>query len=187
MGGKTIENAVWGYQAPLAGAAPIAGYLAFYWERVDAWYEEDEQIFVHPRDPYVRIDVLQSRRAVRALLGGVVLAESRRARFLFETGTRTRYYFPPEDVRRELLEPSAATTRCPYKGLATYWNVRSGDKIFPDLVWSYPEPLAEAGPIKGLLAIYDERMDALEVEGGAGGLRWPSASGRTLIVADGSP
>lgn len=172
---------MWSYEQPYAEVPYIQGYLAFYWNRVDAWYEEDEEIFVHPRDPYVRIDVRESRRRVRILLGGETLADSRRARFLFETGVVTRYYFPPEDVRRELLEPSATLTRCPYKGQASYWGVRIGGTLHPDLVWSYPEPLGEAAAIKGLLAFYHEKVDALEVEGGGDTLKWPPAHSQATL------
>lgn len=177
---------MWGYEEPYAEVPYIQGYLAFYWNRVEGWYEEDEQMFVHPRDPYVRIDVLESRRRVRIVLGGETLADSRRVRFLFETGTVTRYYFPPEDVRRELLEPSASHTRCPYKGLADYWGVRIGDAFHPELVWSYPEPLGEVGKIKGLLAFYHEKVDALEVEGGAATEKWPSAGKQATLNAGGA-
>ncbi len=118
VGDKVAENAVWGYPEPFEEVAAIKDFVAFYWNRVDAWYEEDEEIFVHPRDPYKRVDVLDSSRSVQVVVGGQVVAETRRARFLFETRLPTRYYIPPEDVRMDLLVPSETVTRCPYKGKA---------------------------------------------------------------------
>ena len=110
---RTIENALWGYPSPLPSVAEIAGYRAFYWRKMDHWYEEDEEVFVHARDPKVRIDLLSSSRRVQVVVGGEVVADSRDALFLFETGLPNRYYLPRADVRTELLEPSASRTACP--------------------------------------------------------------------------
>src|SRR5271157_4797005 len=85
VGDKVVENAVWGYPEPFEEVAAINDFVAFYWNRVDAWYEEDEEIFVHPRDPYKRVDVLDSSRSVQVVVAGKTVAETRRARFLFET------------------------------------------------------------------------------------------------------
>jgi uncharacterized protein (DUF427 family) len=165
VGDRTAENAVWGYPEPLEGAPPLADYLAFYWDRVDAWYEEDEEIFVHPRDPYHRVDVLASSRHVTVRLDGQVLAESRRPRILYETGLPPRYYLPEEDVRTDLLVDSATVTRCPYKGKAEYRSVRVGGTLHEDLVWTYPQPLPEARAIAGLLCFWNEKVElAVEVE-----------------------
>ena len=164
-GGRVAENAVWGYPVPYEEVAAIKDYVAFYWDRVDHWYEEDEEIFVHPRDPYKRVDVVQSSRPVQVVLGGEVVAETRRARFLFETRLPTRYYIPPEDMRMDLLVPSAKKTRCPYKGEAHYWSAKLGDRIFEDIVWSYPEPIAECPKIQGYLCFFNEQVDEIRVDG----------------------
>lgn len=164
--GTTIaENAVWSYAGPLAQWPEIADYVAFEWDKMDAWYEEDEEVFVHPRDPYKRVDVLQSSRHIRVVFAGQTAAESRRPRLLFETGMPTRYYLPTEDVRTDLLEASDTHTRCPYKGLASYWSVRVGDTVGKDLVWSYLDPIPECPKIKGLLSFFNERVDAIYVDG----------------------
>ena len=92
VGDRTSENALWGYPEPFEEVAEIANFVAFYWNRVDAWFEEDEEIFVHPRDPYKRVDVVQSSRPVQIVVGGEVVAETRRARFLFETRLPTRLH-----------------------------------------------------------------------------------------------
>ena len=165
VGDRTSENAVWGYPEPYDEVAAIGDYVAFYWDRVDHWYEEDEEIFVHPRDPYKRVDAIASSRPVRVIVGGETVAETSRARFLFETRLPTRYYIPPEDVRMDLLVPSDKVTRCPYKGTARYWSVKIGDQVFPDIVWSYPEPIAECPKIKGHLAFFNEHVDAILVDG----------------------
>lgn len=165
VGDRRSENAVWGYPDPFAEVAAIGEFVAFYWDRVDHWYEEDDEIFVHPRDPYKRVDVVDSSRPVRVVLGGETIAETRRARFLFETRLPTRYYIPPEDVRMDLLVPSDKTTRCPYKGQARYWSARIGERVFPDIVWSYPEPIPECPKIKGYLCFFNEQVDAILVDG----------------------
>ncbi len=164
VGDRRAENAVWAYPEPRADAAWLAGHMAFYWDAMDAWYEEDQQVFGHPRDPYHRVDVVPSSRHVRVGVGGEVLAESHRPRLLFETGLPTRYYLPPADVREELLVASSTTTRCPYKGLAAYWSVKAGGQLHADLVWSYPDPEADALGVAGYLCFYNERVD-LEVDG----------------------
>jgi uncharacterized protein (DUF427 family) len=164
VGDKVAENAAWSYAEPLPGAPPLAGYLAFYWEKLDEWFEEDEQVFGHARDPYHRIDVAPTSRHVRISVNGEVVAESSRAKALFEAGLPTRWYLPPEDVRTELLRPSDSRTRCAYKGLASYCSLRVGDEVVDDLVWYYPEPAPEVDAIKDLLCFFDEKVD-LELDG----------------------
>lgn len=164
VGDKVAENAMWGYLDPLPGREDITGYRAFYWNKMDAWYEEDEQVFKHPRDPYHRVDVLQSTRDVRFEIGGQVLAQSSRPRLLFETGLPTRYYLPQEDVRMDLLEPTDTSSVCPYKGTASYWRLK-GDASGRDVAWSYLEPIPECPKIRGLIAFFNERVDGLYVDG----------------------
>jgi uncharacterized protein (DUF427 family) len=164
VGDREVRNGAWYYPEPIEGAEPIADMIAFYWDRVDRWLEEDEEIYVHPRDPYHRIDVLQSSRHVRVSLEGELLAESDRPLALFESNLPTRWYLPREDVVAE-LEPTDTVTRCGYKGQASYYSVRlaSGDTV-RDLVWTYEDPLEETGRIKGLLCFFNERVD-IELDG----------------------
>lgn len=140
--------------------AELADLVAVDFDGVDAWYEEDEPIVSHPRDPFHRIDVLASSRAVRLELDGTLLAESTRPRLLFETLLPVRYYLPREDVRCE-LRPSDTRTRCAYKGEASYFSVVLGDTVVPDLLWGYPDPLLDARPVGGLVAFFDERVDVV--------------------------
>lgn len=159
VGERVVPNAAWSYPNPGAERAALADHIAFYWSRMDAWFEEDDEVFVHPRDPYSRVDVLHSSRHVRVERDGYLLAESTRPRLLFETGLPTRYYLPRQDVRMELLEPSSTTTRCPYKGVASYWSLRVADLVVPDLVWSYEAPIPECAKIENLLCFFNERVD----------------------------
>jgi uncharacterized protein (DUF427 family) len=166
VGDRISENAVWGYPEPLADAPALGDHVAFYWNKLDTWYEEDEEAIVHPRDPYHRVDVVPSSRHVVVRLEDEVLAESTRALALFETGLPTRWYLPESDVRTDLLEPSEKRTGCAYKGFASYWSVRARDRFEEDLVWTYREPRRGMEPITDLLAFFNERVD-LEVDGEA--------------------
>ncbi len=164
-GGRSGNNVMWSYETPFDEHPGMAGHGAFYWDRLDHWYEEDEEVFVHARDPYKRIDAIASTRAVRITLGGRTVAESTRAHFLFETGLPVRYYLPREDVRMDLLRPGGRRTRCPYKGEAVHWSAEIDGRTFADIVWSYPEPIPECGKIRGLMCFYGENVDALSVGG----------------------
>lgn len=165
VGDRVAEDAAWSYADPLPNGPLVKGYLAFYWHLMDAWYEEDEQVFAHARDPYKRVDILPSSRHVQVVLSGVTIAESRRPRLLLETGLPTRYYLPEQDVRMDLLVPSETSTRCPYKGQASYWSVTVGGRQFEDIVWSYRDPLPACSPINSLLCFFDERVEAVDVDG----------------------
>ena len=165
VGDRLSENAVWAYPEPFDEVAALKDYVAFYWDRVDHWFEEDDEIFVHARDPYKRVDVVNSSRPVQVIVGGETVAETTRARFLYETRLPTRYYIPPEDVRMDLLVPSEKVTACPYKGIARYYSVRIGDRVFPDIVWSYPDPIPECPKIKGHLCFFNEHVDEILLDG----------------------
>ena len=160
-GGKVAEDAAWSYPEPIEGAPPLAGYVAFYWNKMDEWLEEDEPAIVHARDPYHRVDVLATSRHVRVSVNGETVAETTRGRWrCSRPACRTRWYFPREDVRLDLLTPSDTRTGCAYKGFASYWSVGDED----DVVWSYPEPRREAERIRDHLAFFNERVD-IEVDG----------------------
>jgi uncharacterized protein (DUF427 family) len=163
-GDKVVENGAWYYPEPLEGAAPITGLIAFYWDRMDHWFEESEEVFVHPRDPYHRVDVLPSSRRIRISLDGEVLAETDQAMALFESNLPIRWYVPREDVTAE-LEPTDTQTRCPYKGIASYYAVRRGNgETVKDLIWYYDDPLRAVDQIAGRLCFFNERVD-VEVDG----------------------
>ncbi len=165
VGDRVAENAMWAYEDPLDNVPELKALAAFYWNKVDHWYEEDEELFIHARDPYKRIDTVPSSRHVQVKVGGEIVADTKRAHFLFETGLPTRYYIPTEDVRTDLLTPSDLKTGCPYKGTAQYYSVSVGGKTFENLVWYYPDPIPELPKVKDLLCFYNEKVDAIIVDG----------------------
>ena len=140
----------------------LAGTVRLRWDALDAWYEEDEQVFVHPRNPYARVDALRSSRHVRVELDGVALADSSATVMVFETGLPTRYYFDRSAVAIEQLEPSDTETACPYKGVTSgYWSARVGDELHRDVAWAYDFPTAPLLPIAGLVAFFNELVDVV--------------------------
>jgi uncharacterized protein (DUF427 family) len=166
VGDRVVRNAAWYYPEPLDGAPPLKDLIAFYWDRIDQWLEEDEAIFGHARDPYHRIDLRRTGRKIRISLDGELLAETARAIALFESNLPARWYLPREDVLTE-LEPSDTVSVCPYKGHAGYYSVRlQSREVAEDLIWYYAEPLIEATAIAGLLCFFNERVD-IELDGEA--------------------
>ena len=138
----------------------LAGTVRFEWDALDAWFEEEEQVFVHPRNPYSRSDAVRSSRHVVVSLDGVVLADSHAPVAVFETGLPTRWYLERTSVRWEHLVASDTTTACPYKGrTSAYWSVAIGGALHEDLAWSYDFPTAALLPVAGLVAFYDEKVD----------------------------
>jgi uncharacterized protein (DUF427 family) len=142
-----------------AAGSELEGLIRFDWRAMDAWFEEDEEVYVHPRDPYKRVDVLQSSRHVRVEVDGVTVADSRMPRVLFETGLPRRFYLPKTDVRMGLLTPTATRTHCPYKGTAQYYAVRTDGAMRDDLAWWYQHPIPECAAIAGYVCFYDEKVD----------------------------
>jgi uncharacterized protein (DUF427 family) len=162
--GERVELRASGGARALPGFRPadtaLAGYVVCDFAGADRWFEEDEEVLGHPRDPFHRVDVRASSRRVQLFLDGQLLADTTHPRLAFETLLPVRYYLPPEDVAAE-LRPSGTRTWCPYKGQASYWSVAVGDRVVPDLVWSYPEPLADATELGGCLAFFDEQLDVV--------------------------
>jgi uncharacterized protein (DUF427 family) len=156
-GGKEAPGAALRYEdSPIHELREL---IRFDWNAMDAWFEEDEEVFTHPRDPYTRIDILPSSRHVRVEIDGVTVAESASPKLLFETGLPTRYYLPKTHVRLDLLTHTDSETHCPYKGTAEYWSVKTGETVHEDIAWSYATPLPESLGIAGLIAFYDEKVD----------------------------
>jgi len=136
------------------------GRVRFQWDALDSWFEEDEEVFVHPRNPYSRCDAIRSSRHVQVARDGVLLADSTSTVIVFETGLPPRYYFPRPAVNFEHLTPSQTRTACPYKGRTTgYWSIDGRD-----LAWSYDFPTAALLPIAGLVAFFNEQVD-LTIDG----------------------
>jgi uncharacterized protein (DUF427 family) len=138
----------------------LSDTVRFEWGAFDAWFEEDERVFVHPRSPYSRVDALRSNRPVRIELEGAVLAEAITSVIVFETGLPPRFYLDRTSVNFEHLVPSPTVTACPYKGETTgYWSVDVGGKLHEDLAWSYDFPTRQLLPIAGLISFYNEKVD----------------------------
>ncbi|MET7768080.1 DUF427 domain-containing protein [Nocardia sp. NPDC005366] len=155
--GITAENAALRYHdSPIP---ELDALVRLEWGAMDEWFEEDEPVYVHPRDPYTRVDILTSSRHIRVEIDGVTVADSRSPRILFETGLPARYYLPLTDVRMDLLYASGTHSSCPYKGNADYWNVCVGDTEYADYVWIYRTPLPESQKIAGLACFYNEKVD----------------------------
>lgn len=164
-GGKAEEAAAWSYVSPLPAAGAIKDCFSFVWPKMDKWMEEEEELYVHARDPFKRVDALPSSRHVRVVIDGQTVAETRRPHLVFETNHPVRYYIPQADVRMACLVSSPTQSRCPYKGPASYWSVKLGAETFNDLVWGYLETIPECPKIKGLVCFWQERGCDIYVDG----------------------
>lgn len=162
VGDREAPGAVRWYDT--AEIAALEDHLRFDWEAMDAWFEEDEQVHVHARDPYTRIDVLHSSRQVEVEVDDLTVADSHHPRLLFETGLPVRYYLPKTDVRMDLLRPSDHHSECPYKGTASYYDLEIDGATHENLVWWYPVTTPEATGIAGCVCFYNEKVD-LTVDG----------------------
>jgi uncharacterized protein (DUF427 family) len=137
----------------------LRGFVIMEWDAVDRWMEEEETLIGgHPRDPYTRIDIRRTTRKIRLEIDGIVVAETSRPLALTETGLPVRYYIPREDMKWDVLVPSETRTTCPYKGVASYWSVKDGDKNYPDLIWAYPDPFEDAERVRDAFGYYHEKM-----------------------------
>lgn len=162
VGERRVENAVWSYPSPIEGAPDLSGYVAFYWDKVDNWFEEDEEVFVHARDPYKRVDAIRSSRRVEIRINGHTVADTTRPVLLFETSLPTRYYIPKLDVRLDLLRPSTRSTACPYKGTANYFSVAIPDtEVVENIAWVYPTPIPQVPTIENHVCFFNEHVDVV--------------------------
>ncbi|MFZ4894897.1 DUF427 domain-containing protein [Plantibacter sp. Mn2098] len=154
--GRIIRHAAWTWDIP-----ELEGFIAVNWfhDVLDAWYEEDERVITHPRDPCNRVDALPSSRHVVVSHDGRVIADSTDAVLVFETGLPTRYYLPRNDVDLTALGASTTWSECPYKGFATdYWTLPNAEGVDEDAAWSYPDPKYPVAPIAGRIAFFPERV-----------------------------
>jgi uncharacterized protein (DUF427 family) len=164
VGPRTAAGAVRASVEPAPGAEFLTGHASLDWDAMDEWFVEEQLVLGHPKDPYTRIDVVPTTRHVQVSIDGIVVADSRRAKILQETSLPWRFYLPPEDVRTDLLRPSGSKSRCAYKGSASYWHARVGDRVVEDVVWAYAEPTHEAMPVRDLLCFFSERVD-IDIDG----------------------
>ena len=145
---------------PTEAATDAPGYVTVASDAVDAWYEEDEEFFGHPRNPYHRVDCLRSSRPLRVEADGAVLVDTKDTMVVYETALDPRLYVDPGLVRVELTR-SQLHTYCPYKGTATYWNAVVNGVVLPDVAWSYEKALPESSPLQHLVSFDDQRVSVL--------------------------
>ncbi len=158
--GRTLPGAARGYPDHLE----LGSLAAVDFDAMDHWFEEDVEVFVHPRSPYTRIDALASSRRIVVSIDGVELANSHKPTVLFETGAPERFYLPMTDVNMQLLAENTRRSACPYKGEAAFFDARIGDDTVTDIAWTYTLPRPEATPIAGLVCFYDEKVD-IDIDG----------------------
>ncbi|KAK7432949.1 hypothetical protein QQZ08_000420 [Neonectria magnoliae] len=139
----------------------LKGLVRLEFGAMDQWLEEDVPIYVHPKDPFKRVDILPSTRSIEVKAAGKTVAKSASSVHLLETGLPTRYYLPLASVDQSVLRKSNLMTKCPYKGEAEYYNVVVGGDEMENLVWYYRTPTHESAPIAGLLCFYNEKVDIL--------------------------
>ena len=157
VGERTAEGAALWYTD--SAFPELKDTIRLEWDAMDAWFEEDEEVYVHTKDPYARVDILQSSRHVHVEVDGVSVADSHQPRLLFETGLPTRYYLPKTDVRMDLLTPTDHLTRCPYKGTAEYYTLTVGGTTHENLVWWYRHPTIESTKVAGYVCFFNEHVD----------------------------
>jgi uncharacterized protein (DUF427 family) len=160
-GTRRGENLAYAYADAPDGWQDLRNLITFRWNDIDHWYEEDEEVFVHPRGPNHRVDVCRSSRHVQVSLDGVVLADTARPLALFETGMPTRWYLPRADVALERLTPTTTRTQCPYKGIAEYYAVDTGTGPVADLAWTYTFPVTQCRRIEQHICFFSERVDIM--------------------------
>lgn len=159
VGDRLVEDAIWTYRTPNSEAAWLDGLAGFYFDRLDTWLEEDDEVFAHPRDPFHRVDTHRTSRHVVVRAGNETVADTTKAIALFETGLGVRYYIPEGDVRTDFLTPSETSTRCAYKGTAGYRSLTVGAQTITDAAWFYAEPFNEARDIAGYLSFAGTGID----------------------------
>jgi uncharacterized protein (DUF427 family) len=152
---KVVSHAAWRHTALPPHAGILEGRVAFAWRAMDAFYEEDDRIVGHAADAYHRIDIRQSSRHLLVQLGDRVIADSTRPLVLFESGFAPRWYIPREDVDTAALTLNALQTFCPYKGLASYYDVGDRRKI----AWSYTNAWREVVKISNFLSFEQDLSD----------------------------
>jgi uncharacterized protein (DUF427 family) len=121
----------------------------------------EESVWDYPRPP--RLEFIDW--PLKVTFAGTVIAETARGARVLETAGAPTYYFPPEDVRQELLRPIAGTSFCEWKGRAVYWDIVVNGRVAEAAAWSYPRPTAEFEAIGGWFAFYPGRVGACWARG----------------------
>ena len=132
--------------------AELEGYVEVAWDAVDGWQEEGEAVFLHPRNPFHRVDCLRTTRRLRIEAAGATVVDTTDTVVLYETSLEPKLYVDRSDLRGAELVRSDTTTYCPYKGTTTYWHLAVGGATIEDAAWSYEDPLPESTAIRGLIS-----------------------------------
>ena len=155
VGDRVVEDALFSFEESPPEFPDLGGLIAMYWAKMDSVFEEEE-VFGHARDPYHRIETLQTSRRIKVVGNGQVLADTRRSVMLLESHLPPRYYIPKLDCRLDILTPTPTKSLCPYKGQATqYWSAGST----ADVAWCYPAPTLECALIANHIAFFQERVE----------------------------
>ena len=152
--GNTTRRAAWQHVEPPAKAAALRDTVAFAWHAMDAFYEEDERILGHAADPYHRVDIRRTSRHLVVREDDRVVADTHAPLVLYESGFAPRWYLPRADIAADALHAIEGQTFCPYKGLASYYDV--GDTR--SAAWSYRAPFEEVARIADLVSFYPEKL-----------------------------
>ena len=159
VGNRVAERAVTGYVRLQEGDPDLAGHVKVEFRSMDRWFEEDDPVYAHFRDPYHRIDVRSSSARVIVRHADHIVAESSRPKLLFETNVPVRYYLPFADIRLNLLQRSDTVSQCPYKGDGQHWHLVIGNDRVEDAAWSLPHPLPEGLAAAEHVCFYPEKVE----------------------------
>jgi uncharacterized protein (DUF427 family) len=153
--GRLTRRAAWQHVDPPAHAEALRGTVAFAWRAMDAFYEQDERILGHAADPYHRIDIRRSSRHLVVRDGDQVVADTHSPLVLYESGFAPRWYVPRSDVVADALHPVEGQTFCPYKGLASYYDIGNARNAG----WSYRVPFDEMSRIADLVSFEPDKVE----------------------------
>ena len=164
VGNKSTDKVI-AFSDNLSGKAEdLRGMVKIDFGIMDQWFEEDTPIYVHPKDPFKRVDILESTRPVKVSVEGQMIAKTTTSMHLYETSLPRRFYIPFTSIDASVLRPSTTKTKCPYKGDAEYYSVEINGKLHEDLFWYYRNPTLESSKVVGLCCPYNERVD-IELDG----------------------
>jgi len=159
VGGKSTTQALC-FVDDLEGKGKVlSGLVKANFTDFDQWFEEDSPIFVHPKDPFKRVDIVASSRSIKVEVDGHIVAEATSSMHLYETGLPVRYYLPFTSIDVSKLQTSSTRTQCPYKGEAEYYSLKVGGEEHKDIVWYYRTPTIESSAVTGLCCFYNEKVD----------------------------
>lgn len=164
VGDRLVEDGITASPRDAGGAELLPGYVTLDYPAMDRWFEEDDPIYAHPRDPYHRVDVRASSRHVVVRSNREVVAETDRPKLLFETAVPVRYYLPFADVNLALLAISETLSECPYKGDGQHWHLTVGEQTVEDAAWSLPHPLPEGMAAAEHICFYPNKVE-IKVDG----------------------